>query len=306
MFFCSLIKNNGNKRKNIRKTSLPDLLKYIDFTKDSFCKYSLKKAINCRRTSSKLSGSATLEATLIFPFIIFFFVSVIWIIDLFYVHSTVGEIINSVGNEMVTYSYPYEQLMDTEDEGEEESLLSMLVSIGFSEVYVREKINEHPASKKISGLTTLLSDFYTDDVIDIKVTYYVEPVLAIPGIDGVILTNHFYSKAFTGYKKKPKEAEEMVYITRTGTVYHTSLDCRYLKFSPQAISIEGVKNERSKDGARFYPCEICEKEGFGEIVYIMPYGNRYHNSLECFGIKVDVFEVPKSSVSDRRKCFYCE
>lgn len=55
-----------------------------------------------------------------------------------------------------------------------------------------------------------------------------------------------------------------MYITETGSVYHTSLDCSYLKLSVKQICHNEVVNYRSDDGSKYYACDRCEK---AEVVF---------------------------------------
>ena len=257
-----------------------------------------------KRASPKSDASATVEAVCIFPFVIFFFLSIIWYTELFYIHSCVGNAVNLVGNEIVAYSYPLSLVYN--GGGGNDEILEMVSDVGVTETYLRGKIKELSVYSELSGLTFVFSDFSESGAVDIAVTYYVEPYLEIPGINGVYLTNHFYSKKYTGYTGSDDTADTLVYITRTGTVYHTSPDCRVLKCTTEAVSYSSVSDMRNRDGSKYYPCEFCEKNGFGSCVYITPYGTRYHSSDSCSAIKTDIFEVPLSEVSDRRKCKFCE
>ena len=256
-------------------------------------------------TSSGLCGSATVEAALIFPVIIFFFLSIIWIMDLFLIHARVESVLNTAGSEMVAYSYPYNVLTDGDDQDNKTNAASLAFKVGWNEFYIKEKILKLPEAERIKEITTLLSDVSKEDEIDIVVTYRVKPYIEIPGLTGVILTNHFYSKAYVGYDRKDTVSEEMVYITRNGTVYHTSLDCRSLNITPNAIGKASLDTARNNDGSKYYPCEYCSKNGFGDVIYVTPYGNRYHSTLSCSQLKPEIFQVPLSEVGGRSKCKFC-
>lgn len=258
-----------------------------------------------KRTSQKLPAAATVEAVCIMPLILFFFMSVIWIMDLFFIHSRIGAVVNSVGNEIVAYSYPYYLITDKGEESDKE-VFSEALQIGRNELAIRSRLVRLPEYSKVSLLTTLLSDVSKKDEVDILVTYYVKPYLAIPGIRGVFLTNHFYSKAYTGYEGKEVKEDELVYITRTGSVYHTCLDCRVLKVNPKAVLICDISRERNDDGAKYYPCESCQKSGFSGTVFVTPYGNRYHSSVNCGRIKTDVIQIPLSEAGGREQCKFCK
>ena len=228
--------------------------------------------------------------------------SILWLFELFFIHARVETVLDKAGSEMVAYSYP----LFFNDADEDESLKTeALLKVGWTEGYIKGQILKLPESYRITGLTTLLSNISKDDEIDILVTYIVKPYINIPFINGVILTNHFYSKAYTGYGRKDTDNDEMVYITRRGTVYHTDLDCKALKVTIIPVPISGIKKERNEDGGRYYPCEYCKDEGFGATVYITPYGTAYHSSQSCGQLKQDVFQIPLSEAGGRHKCKLC-
>lgn len=258
-----------------------------------------------KRISSRVSAVATVEAAVIFPVIIFFFISIIWFVQLFLIHSEIGGELNLIGNEMVAYSYPYNHLTGADSD----ETLNLVSSVGWNELYVKGRIEKLNVAGKISSLTTLLSDYESQD-IDIVVTYAVNPVLEIPGLRHVILTNHFNSKAYIGYGKvsteEKRQEQEIVYITKNGEVYHDSLSCQALKTTISSVDICDVENKRNKDGAKYYQCSKCKSENCGSTVYITPYGNRYHNSLECSDLNTDVHAVYISDVGDKRHCRFCE
>ena len=98
--------------------------------------------------------------------------------------------------------------------------------------------------------------------------------------------------------------EEMVYVTKTGTVYHDSLSCTHLKLSIREVSKAQVDKLRNEDRAKYYPCEFCGDRS-GSTVFITNYGNRYHYSRNCSGIRRDIKSIPLSQVGDRGLCSRC-
>ncbi len=261
-----------------------------------------------KRTSQKLPAAATVEAVCIFPFVFVFFISIVWMMDIFFIHSRVGAAVNSAGNDMVAYSYPYYLFLDRDYFGDNDSssYIAETMKIGWSEALVRKKVNSLPEASRISGLSLVMSDFTKEEDIDIVVTYYVKPYISIPGIRGIYLTNHFYSKAYIGYSGKDVSTEKTVYITEHGTVYHTHLGCQALKVSPESVDYSKISNERNESGAKYYSCNDCSFAGFSDVVYITPYGTRFHARKDCGHLRIEIFEVPISQVSGREQCKFCK
>lgn len=263
-----------------------------------------------RRASFKLSkrlscGSVSIEAAAAFPVILLLFLSFFWALLLFWVHTEIEAKLYSIGNEVVACSYAYSEVFSKENL--DSDLINEIVSVSFNQGYVVKKLKESPAGKWTKNLNAILSDIKTSDTVDISVTYFVKPIMTVPGFKGVWLTNHFYSKSYTGFScSKEKDIEDViVYITKTGSVYHTSLACSSIKSKVDMVSKNDISKVRNKDKAKYYPCKKCSSTDDGNVVYITEYGNRYHQSINCSELKVDVYGVKLSEVNGRRKCRLC-
>ena len=97
-------------------------------------------------------------------------------------------------------------------------------------------------------------------------------------------------------------------FTETGTVYHRSLDCSYLKLTISKVLYRDLVNLRNSSGGKYKICERC-CHGItpqdGEEVYITIYGDRYHKSRTCSGLKRTIREIMLSQVGNRAPCSKC-
>lgn len=101
-------------------------------------------------------------------------------------------------------------------------------------------------------------------------------------------------------------SSEYVYVTETGTVYHTSSSCTHIDLSITSVSMQAAEGMRNESGGKYHACEKCVKDSsMSGNVYITKYGDRYHNSLSCSGLKRTVKMVNIDSVSDLRECSKC-
>lgn len=126
---------------------------------------------------------------------------------------------------------------------------------------------------------------------------------------GKLLFRKAEVRAWVGYTKETfetKDQEEIVYLTPEGEVCHKSMDCSYLKLSIRSISIGSITEERNLSGGKYLACEYCIKKGFsGNTVYITDYGNSYHSTASCRGLKRTIMAVPYSKAGGRRLCSRC-
>lgn len=147
------------------------------------------------------------------------------------------------------------------------------------------------------------------DVVDVALCYRVKPAVDLLGFSGFSMANRCQMKAWTGYRvqKDVSEGEgdeEYVYITETGTVYHTDRGCSHLRLSVRSVDYADIAVLRNDDGGKYYECESCGN-GSEVNIYITDQGDRYHNSLECSGLKRTIYEIPLSQVGGRKPCSRC-
>ncbi len=121
-----------------------------------------------------------------------------------------------------------------------------------------------------------------------------------------------YARAWTGRssddskEKGEEEAAVYVYVTESGTVYHTSSSCTHIKLSISSVSSSSVEGLRNSSGGKYKACEKCVgSSAAADTVYITSYGDRYHNSSACSGLKRTVKMVDLSTLSDMKECSRC-
>ena len=111
--------------------------------------------------------------------------------------------------------------------------------------------------------------------------------------------------------EEPKEGEEgeakqMVWVTENGSVYHTDSSCSHINLSIQVSSPGALAWKRNQDGEKYKECEQCVGNGAaGAEVYYTKYGNRYHNSLSCKGLKRKVKLVALEQTDGLPQCSKC-
>ena len=101
------------------------------------------------------------------------------------------------------------------------------------------------------------------------------------------------------------EWEEMVYVTPYGEVCHRDMECRHLKLSLQMTTQAEAEAGRNKNGERYQACSGCCREHTSGAVYVTDYGNRYHQNLNCQGLKRTVYLVFASEAQGKSVCKSC-
>lgn len=271
-----------------------------------------------------LAGSMTIEAALVLPLFIFFFCNILGILDMIRLQCAVFAAVRETGTKLCEYAYFLETAEVAVDEAgvDMSDLPGGISSLILSETYVRSDVQSYLGTEYMEQ-SPLLGDSISflqssilngDDLVSIVADYRVEPFIPIIAPESFGLQTRFVGHAWIGYgiansddtdKGDVNEDDATVYITPSGTVYHLSEDCTYLKPRVQSISATSIDNQRSSNGSCYYPCESC-RPGKTGTVYYTPDGNRYHSSSSCNKIKRTIQSVHLSEIEGQRHaCSKC-
>lgn len=256
-------------------------------------------------------ASMTVEACLVLPLFMFAFLNIISIVEVYRLQGNMSAAMHDTAKQMAVYGYEYRKIGGG-SAGKAESLgLTYIYAAG----KVRSKLgtaylNNAPLAGGASKISWLRSSVMQDeDCIDLVAQYPVKPPAAVVGWRQRYMYNRIRTRAWTGYDNAGNnhnnaDEEKIVYITPEGTVYHCSRGCSYLKLSITAVDQSLLETQRNQDGEKYYPCGECGKSG-KSVVYITGYGNRYHTTLGCSGLKRTVMAVPISEAGGRGACSKC-
>ena len=268
----------------------------------------------------KVSASMTVEAAVIIPLFLFFFVNLMSGIEMMRLHGNLqmtlwkqGRLIAIAGH-LAHGSGVQEDDMDTRN-----SLLlrlggAALLDYGVEKLVVqdlgREYLEHSPLTYGAFGLQIWESS-YDNDCVDIKVTYQVSPIFQIPGFRTFRMANRYYAKAWTGYQIADEDiTDHMVYVTAYGKVYHESADCAHLKRTIQKIRGYEIASLRSYEGEHYVSCGFCmeDKDNISpaQWLYVTLEGERYHVTIQCPALKRIVRSIQRyEAVKDYRPCSDC-
>jgi hypothetical protein len=259
--------------------------------------------------SSCADASMTVEAALAVPVFIFCMVNILMIFQMVEYNSRIFAAVHQTGNRIARTA----GLKNATGSGTAGSAVLSLayVPVGMSDC-LSGSISENGCIRGGRGGLSYIgsSVLAADDIIDIHVSYHVRPAYAGYGWGGARMYVRYYGRGWTGYdptrgQTEQQSDERMVFITKSGTVYHLSRGCRSLCPSVKGIPYSAVGESRNDDGRRYGRCPYCGSHIPGETVYVTDYGDCYHSSPCCRALRRTVYTIPLSQVGSRGPCAIC-
>ncbi len=262
---------------------------------------------------SRERGSMTLEASLALPFFLFAVLNILFAVNIIGTQSRINAAMHQVGNNLAFAGYAYENTVA-------DILPDGLAGVVATEGYAKGQIVEYVGSSYLEnscvkggagGLSFIGSSVMgPEDMIDLRVSYRVKPFASLMGFDGFFLSQRYYGRAWTGYDLTGTagggtQEDPMVYITKTGTVYHLERNCAYLNPRIETVPAQSVDDRRNASGAKYAPCGSCGAGGDSGQMFITDYGSSYHKRLDCPALKRTIYTVPLSEGGTRGRCSKC-
>ncbi len=280
-------------------------------------------------------GSMTVETSIVLPLFLIFFVNLASSIEMIRLHSNLSFALWDTGKKISYYgaflsdplktidkaghnhAYTGESDYITGDEKENADILrtelgDLVVSYTFIKNRIFEKLgNDYLESSPITeGISFWESDLFRDDIVDITATYKVAPPIMPEELISFRMFNRYYAHLWNGYNvsggSKDKDKDRIVYITKDSDVYHTNVNCTYLKLSVRPTAYTSLKEERNADGGKYGRCLICSLGTPPPVVYICDEGGKYHYSRNCFTLRRSYSAVSlRSVINTHRPCSRC-
>ena len=147
------------------------------------------------------------------------------------------------------------------------------------------------------------------DLVILTKVQVLEPMIPIMGFDTARTLVNCRIRKWTGYEvmnsSVTNENQEWVYITPTGSAYHTNPNCSYL--NPKIYSAVSSRIGEYRNASReiYRQCESCKDITLTGICFYTEYGNHYHSTLKCSGLKRTIYSVQLSEVDGRHSCNKC-
>ncbi len=181
-----------------------------------------------------------------------------------------------------------------------------------SRVYILTKLERYLDGSGLS-ISLLHSELGGEqDEIDLIADYRMKVPFRLLPVRKYTFRARVHTRAFTGVEDRGAERDHAgdreVYITETGRVYHDSLSCTYLKLSISQLQFDDVDGMRNESGGKYKPCERCCRTGAPSrkaTVWITNFGDRYHVSRSCSGLKRKIRTIRLSEAGKRTPCSKC-
>ncbi len=239
-------------------------------------------------------ASFTVEAAFVLPLFLFAAVVVLGLFPMLQIQVQVNAGLQYAAR-MMAVSW-----QDSEDDLE---VLSLAAGEVLFRTYMREHGYEESVLKYGLASISLLGSDLSGDYVTLSANYQVQLPVSFWNLSSLPVEQCVSMKKWTGAAQNENDGEDAyVYITPTGTAYHSSAECSYLKLSVRTVSVSSVSSLRNKSGGIYYACSCYEG---GHLVYITDYGTQYHGDLSCSGLKRTIYRVSMDQVGDRHACFKC-
>lgn len=253
----------------------------------------------------KIKGSLTVEAAVVLPIFLFAMISLLYFCEIMRYSNVVEASLHQAAKNMSVKAYITKGNIDLGYVG------GAIGGVGLSQTYVASYVSKElrQSGFKAEKTSYLRSSIMNNDIIDLIAVSEVKPLFDICSIGSFRMLDRARVHAFTGYDNTRNEGlettEEIVYITESGSVYHSSRNCSHLKVTVKNVSERDLSSKRNKSGGKYYPCEYCYSQASSGY-YITDYGDAYHTKANCQGLKRNIIAIPISKASGKSPCKTCK
>lgn len=248
----------------------------------------------------RLCGGMTVEASLVLPLFLFFFLHLAGYMEMLRLHGKLTFALWEAGKQLSVYAAVAEELpMEVPDV----AVSYLYVQNRVEKLLGKEYLDTSPLVYGSRGMSYLSSD-YDGDCIDIGLTYQVEPKVTIFPFAYMRLVNQYYGRVWNGYDVTG-EMPEYVYVTIYGEVWHETTDCGYLDIEVCEVARGGIGGLRNMVGKKYRLCELCAEEVWETKVYYTPQGDCYHKEKKCSALVRYIRAIEWQENLPYRACSRC-
>ena len=258
-------------------------------------------------------ASMTLEAAMVLPLFLFTVLNLLAAVNDIALHVKMQTAMHQTGLTLAQYAYAYERIGQGFPLPE-----SALADVVFSQTYVKEKVEDAVGETYIArmgvhggaqGISFLQSELLSGDTVTLIASYRMDALFLPSEISSFRMVNRVCLRKWTGYDNtagaEQSDAQQMVYVTQYGEVYHKSRNCYHLNVTIRQTSEENLAEERNSSGRGYTACELCGDRRQSGVLYVSEDGERYHTTAACRGLVRTVMAIPLSEVLLRAPCKHC-
>lgn len=289
LFDRLLLLKNDNKAKK----SLPGAKAFL------YC----SRKYNKRETPQYIcqKASLTVEAAIILPLFVCFFAFLLFYFRVMQVQLSVQSALEETGRSLALLSV--KELEKPDEDIGYFALAKGMMYLGLKD----DKLLEQYVSGGAVGVSLLTSEFDGDYIL-LNANYVMRFPVKLFGNQDFLICQKTRFRKWNGWHSLAESGnyEEWIYITEYGEVYHMRASCPYLDLSIQKISRTEIDEKRNYGGEIYEECERCgDKKTPTSLVYITTYGDKYHFSINCGGLKRTIYQKKLSEVGGMRACSKC-
>ena len=239
------------------------------------------------------TGALTVEASIILPLFMIIIITFIYFMQVYYVYGNVNMAMYNAG------------ILLSVKAGVDESISGEDIHREIRGNLSNNILDRSCIRNGLKGIDNGGScyDINNDDIC-MQSKYSIAIPFRIIGINNYKINQDITVRGWTGDKSLITH-KNFVYKTKTGSVYHTDIQCTYLMIKKIPILRKDIDNYRNDSGAKYYPCKECDNCKQGEYVYITKYGTSYHNVALCSAIRRTVIPIDIHELKGMKKCAKC-
>ncbi|HJC65163.1 MAG TPA: hypothetical protein H9931_00365 [Candidatus Enterocloster excrementigallinarum] len=218
--------------------------------------------------------------------------------------------LDQASRDLSQYAYIKYQLDQGKGGFMAETGAAALVGISYARSKVMGQVDRDHIQQISFGKSRILQE---DEKILLVMNYRIQLPFSIFGLSSIPMESVSMRRAWVGAdggriaqkgKAEGENSDQVVYIGKNATRYHSDPLCHYLYNDLKAVSASQMNSLRNQQGEKYRACSRCGSAA-ADVLYVMPSGNRYHTSELCSAITAYVRAAKKSEVGHLGACSYC-
>ena len=258
--------------------------------------YIIQERASATDSKTRIQGSVTIEAALAIPWFLFAVLCLIYLLEIQAIQLSIFSAMQGTAK------------IAAEEMAVVQVLNPIKLKADLVNLIGAERLERSIVVGGSSGIRCWKSRYEEEGgELHVEIEYRLR--LPFPGFvhAGVLRKEEMIVKAWNGYEKKGIESDDdqIVYVTENGLVYHMDYQCSYLQLTVRFVPYSGLEHLRNQDGGKYHACESCIYGPVVGGVYITDYGDKYHSSLNCNGLKRTIYSVKKGECTGMGACSRC-